>query len=109
MAFVKHRSSNSPPMLFEGCSEYALDTVLLPRSFHGPVSASTTHGVIKVSDVVATHQTTLSDIDKMRKFFIADVSRHLQRGVWIGTATKGLPEMEIITRCREVGTPTELA
>ena len=80
MGSVKHRSSNSPPMSFEGHSEYAPVTVLLPRSFHGLVSASTTHGVIKVSDVVAAHLTTLSDTDKARIFFIADVSRHLQRG-----------------------------
>ena len=90
VAFVKHCSSNSPPMSFEGHSEYAPVIVLLPRSFHSPVSASTTHGVIKVSDVVAAHQTTLSNIDKTRKFFIADVSCHLQWGVWIGTATRWL-------------------
>lgn len=75
-----HRSSNSPALSFEGHSMYAHVKVFLPRSFQGPVTATTVYGAIKVSDAVAARQTPFSDVDKTSKFFIGDVSRYLEEG-----------------------------
>ncbi|KDQ34174.1 hypothetical protein PLEOSDRAFT_1061732, partial [Pleurotus ostreatus PC15] len=65
--------SGSPPPKFHLTATTSTGNIYIhvPRSFHGPISASTTHGSIQFSDGLRRNATTFADGQK-KKCFVGD-------------------------------------
>lgn len=75
-----HRSMTYPTFSFYGYSRNGQVKVCIPRSFCGPVSATTENGTVKVSRAVAARQTPFNYINDTNKSFIGDASGYLEKG-----------------------------
>jgi hypothetical protein len=57
--------------------------VQLPRTFHGPLVLTVTHGSVKFSDALSRHLTTFGEADGTRRCFVGDFSGW-RAGGWKG-------------------------
>jgi hypothetical protein len=60
--------------------------VVLPRSFKGPISATTHNGSVRLSPALRSQQTPFSDVEHTSRFFIGDITEYApQEGKnWLG-------------------------
>jgi hypothetical protein len=54
-------------------------TIHLPRSFYGPITATSKQGNVKLSKSLQMQQTSFSDVDGTLKCFIGDASPFLRQ------------------------------
>jgi hypothetical protein len=83
---------------------YARDgqvTVLLPRSFHGPLLLTTKQSV-KISDDLLRSSTTLSTVEHTRRYFVGDVPHQFFDKNWHGDELKAVSrDGRIVIRYRD--------
>ncbi|KAJ3964932.1 hypothetical protein EV361DRAFT_873613 [Lentinula raphanica] len=71
---VQHRADTRPSFELKSSSKNGDVNVKIPRSFRGPVTGTTVHGQIVMSDAVSSQAMVFSDVQGVKRIFIGDMS-----------------------------------
>ncbi|KAF8873774.1 hypothetical protein BD779DRAFT_1568830 [Infundibulicybe gibba] len=72
---VLHDVENRPPFRLQATSAFGTITLVIPRSFSGPITTTTVHGSVKLSESVNAAMTMFGEVDGTRRCFLGDFSR----------------------------------